>query len=98
MPSRLLPGKNLPETPKAFAFGVYVWVALWGSFVQAGCLATRVDETVRLGPIIAGVTLRLQTGRRFRFLVIKTPGGPRKGRPGKALGTEATTTIHRFMP
>lgn len=96
--SRLLPGKNLSETPKAFAFGVFVWVALWGSFVQAGCLATRVDETVRLGHIIDGDTLRLQDGRRIRVLGINTPEVARKGLSGQALGAEATTASRQFLP
>lgn len=98
MLSRLLSGKQLPETPKAFAFGVFVWAFVFPILVQAGCPAVRVDETVRLAQVVDGDTLRLQDGRRIRVLGINTPEVARKGQAGEALGAEASAASREFLP
>lgn len=74
---------------------LFLAVGLWwaGTAAASDCPADRVDESVRVAHVYDGDTVRLDDGRKLRFIGINTPEIGRDGAPSQPFAEEARIAL-----
>lgn len=91
---------TIKKAPGAYALGAFFMVWLWSqpalSYCPADAEAPR--ERVQVAHIIDGDTVRLQDGRRVRFLGVNAPEAGRDGGPDEPLAEAAYALLAERIP
>jgi len=80
----------------------FVWALIFPTAVLASegsaCAPDHIDEWARVGYIYDGDTIRLQDGRRIRFIAINAPELAHDGRAAQPLAEAAKVALTHLLP
>src|SRR5690625_4153718 len=91
---------TIKKAPEAYALGAFFMLWLWSQPALSHCPADAEAprERVQVAHIIDGDTVRLQDGRRVRFLGVNAPEAGRDGGPDEPLAEAAYALLAERIP
>ena len=76
---------------------IALWLLVFSGLATAQCAADRIDETVVVAQVFDGDTVRLEDGRRLRFIGIDTPEIDHRGGQSEPYSRAAQRRVQALL-